>query len=319
MKNSNLKSKLFVLICCIGLIFLILLGDNHIKLYQESTIKENFRINPIGSVFEKISFRINNFTFKIEDELTHVPQVDFIPPTIEGVETIHTMIGNSISYRKNIVISDNTGCDVSLEIDSSNVDTSIPGSYTVYYTATDTSGNVTTIESLVVVEPGVTPTEESLTPYLDEIIANVTTPEMSKYDKAYALWNWCRHNIRYSYSSGDRTTIWHGVYEGVYKHYGDCYAYYATYSALLTRCDIENLCVARVSDTSNHWWNLVNVGSGWYHCDSSPRTKGDPYLCFMQTDAQVAAYTENHIQKPNYYTFDPSLYPERATTIIFGN
>ena len=46
---------------------------------------------------------------------------------------------------------------------------------------------------------------------------------------------------------------------------------------------------------------------------------GDPYLCFMQTDAQIAEYTKNHTKKPNYYTFDPDLYPERATEIIFGD
>lgn len=244
---------------------------------------------------------------------------DTVPPVIAGVENITATVGNSISYRKNISVSDNSGGEVTLEIDNSKVDTSKPGTYTVYYRATDASGNVTTAEAKVVLKAAVTPTEAALTPYLDRVIAKVTNANMTKYEKAYALWNWCRHNIAYSYSSGNRETIWHGVYEGIYKRNGDCYAYYATYSALLTRCGIENKCVARVGGTSNHWWNLVNVGDGWYHCDASPRARGDSYLCFMQTDAQVAEYTANNTNKPNYYTFDPSLYPERATTIIFGD
>lgn len=240
-------------------------------------------------------------------------------PVITGVENITATVGNTISYRKNISVSDNSGGDVTLEIDNSKVDTSKAGTYTVYYKATDASGNVATAEAIVTMKAAVTPTEASLTPYLDSVIAKVTNSSMSQYDKAYALWKWCRANITYSHSSGNRETIWHGVYEGIYKRYGDCYAYYATYSALLTRCGIENLCVARINGTTNHWWNLVNVGNGWYHCDASPRTAGDPYLCFMQTDAQVAEYTANHEQKPNYYTFDPSAYPERATEIIFGD
>lgn len=244
---------------------------------------------------------------------------DTVAPVITGVKDIVATVGNTISYRKDIKVTDNSGQDISLEIDNSKVDTSKAGTYTVYYKATDAAGNITTVEAKVVLKNMVTPTEASLTPYLDNIISNVTNANMSTYDKAYALWNWCRRNIRYSHSSGNRDTIWHGVYEGVYQHYGDCYAYYATYSALLTRCGIENLCVARINGTSNHWWNLVKIESGWYHCDSSPRTLGDPYLCFMQTDAQIAEYTANHYQKPNYYTFDPSLYPERATEIIFGN
>ena len=244
---------------------------------------------------------------------------DTEPPVITGVKDITATVGNSISYRKDIEITDNSGGEVSLEIDTSNVDASSPGTYVVHYIATDPSGNVTTVDANITLKPQVLPTEASLTPYLDNIIRKVTNDGMSKYDKAYALWNWCRRNISYSYSGGNRSTIWHGVYEGVYQHRGDCYAYYATYSALLTRCGIDNLCVTRVGGTSNHWWNLVNTGSGWYHCDASPRSNSDPYSCFMQTDAQVAAYTANHTQKPNYYTFDTTLYPERATTIIFGN
>jgi hypothetical protein len=38
----------------------------------------------------------------------------------------------------------------------------------------------------------------------------------------------------------------------------------------------------------------------------------------MQTDAQVAAYTRAYPEKPNYYTFDETLLPERETTIIYG-
>ncbi len=47
--------------------------------------------------------------------------------------------------------------------------------------------------------------------------------------------------------------------------------------------------------------------------------KGDTYLCYMQTDAQVQAYTDSYPKHPNYYTFDGSLYPERAVNVIFGN
>lgn len=254
--------------------------------------------------------------------ITELAIVEVLPdteaPVIEGVKDISGTAGGSFSYKKDITVTDNSGEEIALKIDKSKVDTQTPGTYKVYYTATDSSGNVAKAEAKVTVKEKVLPTEESLTPYLDKIIANVTNSSMSKYDKAYALWNWCRKNISYSHSSGDRSSIWAGVYEGVYKGLGDCYAFYATYSALLTRCDIENMCVARINGETNHWWNLVNVGDGWYHCDSSPRSSGDPYLCFMQTDAQVEEYTANHTKKPNYYTFDKSLYPERATTIIFG-
>jgi hypothetical protein len=74
--------------------------------------------------------------------------------------------------------------------------------------------------------------------------------------------------------------------------------------------------VTRVGGSSNHYWNLVNCGDGWYHFDCSWRIHGDYYVTFMKTDAEVAAYTDDYTRRypnhPNYYTFDPSLYPERG-------
>ena len=152
------------------------------------------------------------------------------------------------------------------------------------------------------------------------IVFDLITEDMSKWDTCYTLWNWCRTKIKYAYSAGDRSTIYAGAYEGLHDRSGDCYAYYATFTILLQKCGIETMEVRRVGGTSNHWWNLVNLGDGWYHCDSSPRKAGHTYKCFMQTDDQVQAYTEYYKEKPNYYVFDKSLYPERETTIIYdGN
>ena len=146
------------------------------------------------------------------------------------------------------------------------------------------------------------------------------TEETSKWDTCYKLWNWCRTKIKYAYSAGDRSTIYAGAYEGLHDRSGDCYAYYATFTILLKKCGIETLEVRRVGGESNHWWNLVNLGDGWYHCDSSPRKVGHTYKCFMQTDAQIQEYEDFYKEKPNYYTFDKSLYPDRETTIIYdGN
>ena len=146
----------------------------------------------------------------------------------------------------------------------------------------------------------------------------VVDENVSKYDNAKELFQWVHSNIRYQHAAGDRSSVWAGAYEGLHDGAGDCYAFYATYSVLLTYAGIDNLCVARVSDSSHHWWNLVNTGEGWYHCDASPRRNGDRYFCFMQTDAQVEAYTRAYPEKPDYYTFDASLLPERATEIIVG-
>lgn len=248
-----------------------------------------------------------------------VEVVDTTPPVIEGVEELFADAGGNVNYKKNIVLSDNANGEITLEVDRNAVDMNVPGVYAVYYIATDLSGNTATVETSITVQAVITPEEEAVNALADAVVAKQTTPEMSQYDMAYALWRWCRKNITYVTTTGDRSSVWTGAYEGLHNKKGDCYTFFATYSLLLTRCGIENLCVARVGGTSNHWWNLVHIESGWYHCDASPRREGDHYKCFMQTDAQVQAYTESYPQHPNYYTFDPELYPERATEIIFGD
>lgn len=242
--------------------------------------------------------------------------VDTTEPVIEAKD-ITVEMGTNVSYRKNVSVTDNSGVEPSLKIDNSQVNTSVPGSYPVYYTATDAAGNVATVQvSLTVVERKDV-TEEMVFQEADDLIAEIITPEMSQWDIAYTLWNWCRKNIRYSYATGDRASIYAGAYEGLHDRNGDCYVYYATLAVLLDRVGIENMCVQRVGGTSDHWWNLVNIGDGWYHCDASPRNENHTYRCFMQTDEQLQWYTDYYKEHPNYYTFDPESLPERATTVVF--
>ena len=244
--------------------------------------------------------------------------VDTTPPVIEGVSKLWATVGTSVSYKKNIQVSDNAAGEVVLNVDNSSVDLDTPGTYPVYYTAIDASGNQTKAETVVTVTKPEGPTEEAAAAMADKVIADVITGDMTQYDTAYALWKWCRNNMRYVNRAVDYENVWEGAYEGLKLRKGDCYTYCATYSYLLTRCGIENMSVSRVGGLTEHKWNLVNVGSGWYHCDSSPRRTGDSYECFMQTDAQVQVYTASYPEKPNYYVFDESLYPERAATVIYG-
>lgn len=243
---------------------------------------------------------------------------DTLPPVIEGAQDIIIYLGDTVSYRKGVTVSDDSGEVPGLEIDNSQVNLTAAGSYPVIYQATDSSGNTASVEIVLQVLEKPTVEELEVKELAAQIVAKQVTQDMTEYDKVYALYKWCRKNIRYSYTAGDRTSIWTGAYEGLHDKVGDCYAYYAAYAVLLDSCGIENMCVTRVSENSNHWWNLVKVDGGWYHCDASPRTLGDKYRCFLQTDEQVLAYTESNTVKPDYYAFDTTLYPQRATEILFG-
>lgn len=256
--------------------------------------------------------------YKGQDVLVKANIVDTLTPVITQIKKLSAREGDTVSYKKAVEITDNSN-NVSLEVDTSAVDLNKIGTYAVTYTATDSFQNSTTLETTITISKKVRKTEEDIKELAMKVIDKEVDKNDSKFDQARALYKWVVKHVTYSHSSGDRSSIWAGAYEGLYDHYGDCYAFYATYSVLLTYAGIDNECVARVDGKTNHWWNLVNTGDGWYHCDSSPRRYGDGYDCFMQTDDQIAAYTEAYPEKPNYYTFDPDSVPERATKIIFGD
>lgn len=265
-----------------------------------------------GAIYQ-IPVKYQECDLEIEVEI-----VDTTAPVISMVSGILVKVGDTVAYKKAVEYSDNSSNALTLSIDNSAVDLQTPGEYSVSYTVTDAGGNTATIEVPLTVVEATSHTEEDVRDLALAVVEEVVDENVSKYDNAKELFQWVHSNIRYQHAAGDRSSVWAGAYEGLHDGAGDCYAFYATYSVLLTYAGIDNLCVARVSDTSHHWWNLVNTGDGWYHCDASPRRNGDRYFCFMQTDAQVEAYTRAYPEKPDYYTFDDSLLPERATEIIVG-
>lgn len=244
-------------------------------------------------------------------------------PVISGAKDITVEVGGTVSYRKGVTVTDDQDPNPKLGIDSSKVNLNKVGVYKVVYAAVDAAGNSSAVTVKVnVVDKVPKWTEESMTLVAAQIILDTCTPDMSDYDKAWALYRYMKNNCTYTHTSGDMSSIYAGAYEGLCLKKTDCFGYAASYQLLLDTAGIENMMVSRVGGTSNHYWNLVKMDTGWYHTDSSPRSLSMPYQCFMQTDAQIAAYTKKftkvHPEKPNYFTFDGSKYPERGTVILYG-
>lgn len=269
---------------------------------------------------EEIEKQIEYMTLSAMQVKERILELDTTAPEILGVSEFVVKVGETLSYKRGVTVQDDSGVQVKLEIDNSQVDLSKLGTYIVIYSATDLSGNTTVLEVPVTVIESDPIDPETVYALADALIENLLTEDMTLQDKVYTLWNWCRTKIRYSYSAGART-VYEAAYEGLHDRRGDCYIYYASMEVFLDRLGVENMKVARVGGVSNHWWNLVNLGDGWYHLDASPRQKGDPYKCFLQTDEQLELYTAYYETlnpgHPNYYTFDENLYPERETTIIY--
>ena len=157
-------------------------------------------------------------------------------------------------------------------------------------------------------------TQEEFDQVVSDVLETIIKEDMTPMEQAKAVFSYVHNNIRYT-GKADKSDWMNGAYVGLTTLKGDCFTYYAVSRALLTALEIDNLEVQRVGGKTQHFWNLVNCGDGWYHFDACPRSiKMPSFNSFMVTGEQVAAFTA--MAGRNYYDFDGSLLPERATEIV---
>ncbi len=243
-----------------------------------------------------------------ERQTERVKVEDTTPPMISGTKDQSITVGDTISYRKDVIVTDDMDSDVKLEIDNSKVNLNKAGVYPVVYNATDSSGNTSSEEIKITVKEKVDElVEGKVCEMADEILNQITDSSMSQHDKAWNIYKWVQNNI--SYVGNSKKTDWiTGAYTGFKDKKGDCLIFFAVTKALLTRADIPNIDVTRVGGQTDHYWHLVDIGQGWYHYDTTPQK--DYLQVFLLNDAEVADYTAR--SDHNYYTFDESLYPKRG-------
>lgn len=230
---------------------------------------------------------------------------DTEPPLIAGVKELTVAVGDSISYKKDVTVSDNYDEHVKLEVDSSEVDLKEEGDYPVTYRAVDAAGNVSVEETVVHVKPpGVEmATEEMVNEKADEVLQQIVTEGMGQYEMAKAIFEWVHGNI--GWSDGTPKTDWiQGAYRGLFELKGDCYVYASTSKCLLTRAGIENMDIGFSTPRRTHYWNLIDLGSGWRHFDTTRRADGRSF--FYSEDAEIRAYSDAH---GGSHAYDPSQYP----------
>ncbi len=263
------------------------------------------------NVIDRELYEPQNIAISIEDEGGNVTEIisvitvsdDLEAPIIEAPDVIESALGEGIAYLQSISATDNSGNDVELEIDNSSVDIDTEGEYVITCTATDWVGNVSTQEVTISIYKKSTE-QETVEAYADEVLAEITDASMSEYDICYAIFQWCRNNIAYSGHSekGDWVA---GAYDGFFYGSGDCYTYFATAKVLLTQAGITNMDIEKIPSSTTHYWNLVDIGDGWLHFDTTRRADGTQI--FLWTDEELMTYSNANNLSHNY---DTSLYPD---------
>lgn len=228
---------------------------------------------------------------------------DTQPPEIHGAVDLTYFIGETISYRKNVRVVDNCEEGTLLEVDTSGADLTTEGVYPIVYNARDAAGNTASVTVNLTVRTRMYSLEE-MNVYADAVIAEIITPDMSLRDKAWAIYSYVLNHVAYINHS-DKGDWIQAAYEGLALRKGDCYVYACTTKALLTRAGVPNLDIAKIPTRTEHYWNLVDVGEGWYHLDTTPRP--DHPTIFLWTDEELMAYSALHY---NAFNYDRALYPE---------
>jgi hypothetical protein len=228
---------------------------------------------------------------------------DTEPPKIEGAKNLSVFVGERVSYRRDVTVTDNRDENVGLEIDTSNVNLKKPGTYNVIYSATDSSGNTASVTVTITVKerPADYITQEELDTLSDTVLAKIIKDNMSQKEKAYEIYRWTRSHISYVNNS-DKSDWRKAANIGIRKASGDCFVYFATAKQLLTRVGIQNIDI--IKSNGGHYWSMINLGDGWYHFDATPRRSGGEF--FMLTDAELENYSTNN---GNSHIWDKTKYP----------
>ncbi len=227
--------------------------------------------------------------------------IDTEAPVITGPYAKEVYMESALAYSKFVVVTDNSG-DYELTVDTSDVVATVPGTYTVVYTATDASGNSTSFSmEITLLENDYT--DDMVYNYSDAIVAEIITDDMTGIQKLRAIYNWVRQNIGYNDES-DKGNWLKAAYLGFTTLQGDCYTYACVSQALLNSAGIDNIMVEKIPTSIRHYWNIVNIGDGWYHFDTTPRVTGATF--FYVTEDELMLYSVNHY---NTFNYDHTLYP----------
>ena len=304
-KNSNMP--LLVLIAVLAIILVVLLVTMDDIIGTETQPSES---NPsVGSSVPASSSTPSSSAVK-----------DTQAPVITGAKDLEVYVGDAVSYKKGVTVTDNQDSNLTLMIDNSKVDLTKPGVYEVTYTATDAAGNTSvsiTVKLTVKVKPENFVDPEVIYAKADSILAQFIRDDMTDREKAEAVYVWTRRSVHLTYGSAPKgfdhenadwlQTAYQLLNKDVPK--GDCFYFFAVQKLLLQRLNIPTIDCEKIYDgDSHHYWLLVSVdgGKSYYHFDNVWSKE----LCLV-TDAQLNAFSAAVDSHP--FNRNESLYPATPT------
>lgn len=275
-------------------------------------------MNQIGDY--DVTFRVEDASGNKTKELHSILTVieDTTPPVFKATPELSAYVGEAIAYRKGLVVTDNCGGAVDIQVDSSSVDPNTPGDYEVRFTATDESGNVSWAATTIhIYENQIT--EEELNAKIDGVIAQIITPDMDKEAQLRAVYRYVYDHIAYT-SDSDKSDWIRAAYDSLFvAGSGDCFNYFAAAIAFCRRLGIDYREIERTPGAAEgtHFWIMVNIGTAeeprWYHYDCTHINASYSHSGCLLTDQQIKAFNRF---RAGFYAYDTGAYPATDKKII---
>lgn len=181
---------------------------------------------------------------------------DTTPPQISGMTAVSVQKHSTPDWLKGVSAYDGKdgSCAVSYNADS--VDLTKAGTYTVYYSAVDLSGNKATGKRTVTVLPDQEDTRALVVQIAQSLPA--TDPE--------SIRDYVRSKIMYTSSWGGDDPVWYGFT----KFQGNCYVHAMCLKALFDYFGYTSQLIWVMPQYSPHYWLIIRIDGVWYHIDPTP-------------------------------------------------